>query len=64
MTEELKVELPEPEKHWEYRPEWTAWWLMVSDGPITAVRGFGPFNETEAQWAGEIHGVPFRRSKP
>lgn len=51
MTDELQ---------WEYLPEWAAWWLMVPEGEMTAKRGFGPFNETEAVWAGEVHGVPFR----
>jgi hypothetical protein len=40
---------------WAFLPEWNAWWLLFPSGE----RGFGPFNKTEAVWAGEVHGVPF-----
>ncbi len=50
--------------HWEFSPQWAAWWLIVSEeNSATAQRGYGPFNETEAVWAGEVHGVPFRSLK-
>lgn len=53
-----KIELP-PLKRWMYLPEWCAWWLVLEDNSVIARLGYGPFNETEAQWAAEIHGVPF-----
>lgn len=46
--------------HWEFRPEWAAWWLMKPLDGISAQRGYGPFNATEAVWAGEVYGVPFK----
>jgi hypothetical protein len=52
------------ELQWQYRPEWCAWWLMQPVNDTTAERGFGPFNATEAAWAGEVHGVPFPPSTP
>jgi hypothetical protein len=48
------------ELQWQYLPQWCAWWLMLPSGE----RGFGPFNETEADWAGNLHGVPFPPSTP
>jgi hypothetical protein len=52
------------ELSWEYRPEWAGWWLMIQEDGVTADRGFGPFNETEAKWAAEVHGVPFLPPPP
>lgn len=51
--------MSEQRLYWAYLPEWCAWWLLVDGGDLTEQRGFGPFNATEAVWAGEVHGVPF-----
>lgn len=45
--------------YWEYLQEWAAWWLMLPQDDLSARRGYGPFNKTEAVWAGQVHGVPF-----
>lgn len=60
MSNELSGAELDRALYWEYLPEWCAWWLMVPSDGLTAQRGFGPFNATEAVWAGEVHGVPFR----
>lgn len=49
---------------WAYLPEWAAWWLLQPVDSLTAQRGYGPFNATEAVWAGEVHGVPFAGTNP
>jgi hypothetical protein len=49
---------------WRYLTQWAAWWLMLPNDGVSEERGFGPFNETEAVWAGEVHGVPFRSKQP
>ncbi len=47
------------EPYWDYLSEWCAWWIMLPVDGLSAQRGFGPFNATEAVWAGEIHHIPF-----
>lgn len=48
------------EMYWEYRPEWSSWWLMIPNDGLTAVKGYGPFlSGFEVEMAADVHGVPF-----
>lgn len=46
---------------WQFLPEWgdRPWWIVLPLDGTTVRRGYGPFNATEAKWAGEVHGVSF-----
>lgn len=46
--------------YWEYRPEWSGWWLMMPSNGATATKGYGPFmTDFEIQIAADVHNVPF-----
>lgn len=44
---------------WLYDAPTIGWWLVEPLNDLMARKVYGPFKESEAKLAGELHGVPF-----